>query len=114
MMKNKSIEVINQNINQYSANLDEKEENFKQLYLYDIFTKTQGLGSEIEILEKYLESLSRVQRTVGSMVPTPTLIATHNDILAKREATSAKAAHLFATMRQEYSQLLAELDSLEI
>jgi hypothetical protein len=33
-MKNKSIEVINQNINQYSTNLDEKEENFKQLYLY--------------------------------------------------------------------------------
>ena len=90
MIKNKSIEVINQNINQYSSNLDEKEENFKQLYLYEIFTKTQGLASEIEILEKYLQSLSRVQRTVNSVLPTPTLITTHNQILTKRSELSTK------------------------
>jgi len=43
MIKNKSVEIINQNINQYSSNLDEKEENFKHLYLYDVFNRTQGL-----------------------------------------------------------------------
>jgi hypothetical protein len=78
MMKNKSIEVINQNINQYSTNLDEKEENFKQLYLYEIFNKTQGLTAEIEVLEKYLLNLSKTQRAANGMVPVSTLITVHN------------------------------------
>lgn len=42
MIKNKSIEIIAQNVMQFSANVEEKEENLKQLYLYEVFTKTQG------------------------------------------------------------------------
>lgn len=34
MIKNKSVETIANNVMQYSANIDEKEENMKQLYLY--------------------------------------------------------------------------------
>jgi hypothetical protein len=112
MIKNKSIEVINQNINQYSANLDEKEENFKQLYLYEIFNKTQGLTNEIEILEKYLDHLSKIQRTVNSLLPVSTLIATHNEILTKKDELSSRISKMFDKMKEDYRKLLEEIDSI--
>jgi hypothetical protein len=42
MLKVKSIETITNSIIQYSTNLDEREEYMKQLFLYEVYTKTQG------------------------------------------------------------------------
>lgn len=42
MIKAKSNEVIMNSIIQYSTNLDEREGYLKQLFLYDVYTKTQG------------------------------------------------------------------------
>lgn len=39
---NKSSETVASSINKYSENLDEREEYMKQIYLYDVYTKTQG------------------------------------------------------------------------
>lgn len=43
ILRAKSIETITNSIIQYSTNLDEKEEHMKQLYIYDVYTKTQGM-----------------------------------------------------------------------
>lgn len=95
MIKNKSVEIINQNVNQYSSNLDEKEEHFKHLSLYDVLSRTQGLTAELELLEKYLASLGRVQRTINSLPPLPSLIAAHNGLLAKQQQLSLRTSALF-------------------
>lgn len=42
MLKAKSIETITNSIIQYSTNLDEREEYMKQLFLYEVYTKTHG------------------------------------------------------------------------
>lgn len=46
---------------QYSTNLDEREGYLKQLFLYDVYTRTQGkrwpnsgLTEELNVLEEYL------------------------------------------------------------
>jgi hypothetical protein len=114
MIKNKSIEIINQNINQYSSNLDEKEEHFKHLFLYEVFNKTQGLTAEIEVLEQYLLSLAKVQRALNSLLPVPTLIAAHNSVLAKKEELSGRVSTMFDGMKAEYLKLLAEIDAIDI
>ena len=43
MLNAKSIEKQTNNIIQYSASIDEKEECMKQLFIYDVFSKTQGM-----------------------------------------------------------------------
>lgn len=95
MIKNKSVEIINQNVNQYSSNLDEKEEHFKHLSLYDVLTRTQGLSSELELLEKYLSSLEKVQRAINSLPPLPSLITVHNNLLVKQQQLSQRTTALF-------------------
>lgn len=42
MLGPKSLESITNSIIQYSSNIDEKEEYMKQLFVYDVYTKTQG------------------------------------------------------------------------
>lgn len=59
---------------QYSTNIDDKEDNFKVLYLYDVFQKTQGMGEELNILQQYLAKLSKVQQAMVTAVPVGQLI----------------------------------------
>ena len=47
MLNAKSIEKQTNNIIQYSTNIDEKEEYMKQLFIYEVYTKTQGIFSDI-------------------------------------------------------------------
>ena len=85
MLGPKSLESITNSIIQYSSNIDEKEEYMKQLFVYDVYTKTQGkywwkvgLTDELNVLEKYLNNLSVVQKKVNSLVPTEKLVKDHN------------------------------------
>ncbi len=46
----------------------------KQLFLYDVYSKTQGMAEEIQVLEGYLEKVSRVQTQINGSVPVRVLV----------------------------------------
>jgi hypothetical protein len=51
-------------------------------------------------LEKYLNSLAKVQRAINSLPPLPSLIAVHNSLLAKQQQISQRTTALFQNMKQ--------------
>jgi len=101
-MKSKSIEIIANNVMQYSANMDEKEENFKVLALYDVFNKTQGMNEELAVLEQYLSRLSQVQRVISSAAPLTNIATIHQQILDQRSKLALRIESMFGNMKKQY------------
>lgn len=59
-----------------------------------------------------MQQLSQVQNKVSSTLPTGALLEQHNQILVKSEKMQKRIQTLFASMTQQYKQLLAEIDSI--
>ena len=111
-LKKKSPEILYNNIQHYCMGLDEKELNMKLLYLYDCFTRTQGINGEIEVLQLYLDNLSSIQTRIKGMSSPQSMVQDHEGLVAKRTQLSAKIHELFAFMTQEYNKLAKEIDEL--
>lgn len=71
-----------------------------------------GLTDELTTLEDYLQQLNAVQSKISSAVPTATLIENHNQIVEKSHAARSRVETLFKQMKEEYQQLLKEIDAI--
>jgi hypothetical protein len=53
----------------------------------------------MNVLENYLENLSKIQRTTSGALPLGTTIAIHNEILERKKVVRNKIESLFNSMK---------------
>ncbi len=73
-----------------------------------------GLTDELNVLERYLDNLGKVQRVANSAVPTSRLVKDHNEILERAKAMRGRIEKLFESMKGQYEKLLEEIDGIEV
>ena len=107
-------ESIITNVSSYFSLVENKEEHFKYLFLYDQFLKTQGLKEEYATTKEYLQNLKYIHEQSALLNPSILKLQTiHGTILSKFEAAEKLYQGLYGELEADYKAFDAELKELE-